>query len=76
VARSKKVGKSGIEFGKSIDDFIEEASVNVEEEKREKTFLLRMPYSLWMEAKKRALEEEMTLHDFILKCIKESVQSS
>ena len=50
--------------------------VNVEEEKREKTFLLRMPYSLWMEAKKRALEEEMTLHDFILKCIKESVQSS
>ncbi len=52
-----------------VDSFIEGAKSSLEEEKV-KTFLLRLPYKVWKEAKACALEEDMTLHDYLVSIIK------
>ena len=43
------------------------------EKKVEKTFLLRLPYDLWKEAKMKAIENNLSLHDFILLAVKEKL---
>ena len=61
-----------IKIRKSVDTFIEGAKEKTTEPPaKEKTFLLRLPYELWKEAKMRALEQEMTLQEFILSAIRE-----
>ncbi len=67
MARPKMSAKK-----KSIDNFVEGAKSTNEEEKV-KTFLLRLPYDVWKRAKSRALEQDMTLHDYLVEVIRKSV---
>ena len=56
---------------KTPEAFIEGAKEN--EDQKEKTFLLRLPYEIWKRAKTKAVEEEKTLQEFILEAVKEKV---
>lgn len=38
---------------------------------KDKTFLLKMPFEMWKETKEKALQKDMTLHEYILTAIKE-----
>ena len=56
----------------SPDSFVEAAS---EKEEKEKVFMVKIPYSLWKEAKIQALKEDKTLHQFILEALQAKVDS-
>jgi len=70
MARPKMSAKK-----KSIDNFVEGAKSTNEEEKV-KTFLLRLPYDVWKRAKSCALEQDMTLHDYLVEVIKKHLLTS
>ncbi len=54
---------------KTEDSFVEGAKSTTEEE-RVKTFLLRLPYDVRKRAKQKAVEHDMTLHDYLLEVIR------
>ncbi|MEE9913990.1 MAG: hypothetical protein K4571_19945 [Deltaproteobacteria bacterium] len=62
-----------------VTDFIKgaQAEKSVRQEvssgKKDKTFLLRLPHSLWKDAKLRAGKDEQTLHDFIVQAVKDKI---
>jgi predicted HicB family RNase H-like nuclease len=60
----------------NVDAFIKGASKNelIDQEpgpskKKEKTFMMRLPYDLWMRAKLTATEQDIPLHDYLLRLI-------
>ncbi len=68
---------------KSANEFISGAKAEQSPEaaedlmsQKDKTFLLRMPYKLWLSAKKKAGGEGMSLHDYILRSVNEAVTKS
>ncbi len=76
MAARKRV-KFSVDRPKTPEDFVEKAKSTLEEkgnEEKVKTFLLRLPYSLWKEAKMKAFEEDKTLHGFILEAIRRAVE--
>ena len=74
MARGKNMDRPKVTIKRSVDSFIEGAKEKTAEpSSREKTFLLRLPHDLWKEAKMRALEEGVTLHEFILSAIREKL---
>jgi len=64
----QSMARHKISLKKNTDEFIESAKAN--EEQKEKTFLLRMPYEIWKKAKTKAIEEDKTLQQFILDAVK------
>ena len=76
MASRKKIRMS-VSKTKSPENFVEEAKSSLEEKttqmERNKTFLLRIPYPLWKEAKIEALRQGITLHEFIIEAIKEKI---
>ena len=66
--------KMNLKTVKSPEDFIEGAKGTEDSPQKEKTFLLRMPYSLWKEAKIKALNQNKTLHAFLLEAIKKEIR--
>jgi len=60
----------------SAEEFLSggKAEVHLRDEMEQKTFLLRMPKSLWKTAKAKAQEEEITLHEYILRALKKDIQ--
>jgi prolyl-tRNA synthetase len=63
----KNVDRRKMRVRKSVDAFIDGARESAGG--KEKTFPLKLPYELWKKAKMRALEQEMTLQEFILSAI-------
>jgi len=66
------------EIKTDVDNFIKgaKAEAPVREElsgQKEKTFLLRLPRSLWKKAKQKAADStnDISLHDYILEAIEE-----
>ena len=64
------------EIKTNVDEFLKgaQAEIPVRQEltaKKEKTFLLKLPYSLWKQAKYNAAINDATLHDYIVKAILE-----
>jgi predicted HicB family RNase H-like nuclease len=61
----------------NVDAFIKGATKNEpidhapssNPKKKEKTFMMRLPYDLWMKAKLKATEQDIPLHDFLLNLI-------
>lgn len=63
---------------KSPDEFISGAKAEKTKaedllEVKDKTFLLRIPYRLWEQARKKAGSQGISLHEFILKAMNEAV---
>jgi len=53
--------------------------INVENQldnKKDKTFLLKLDYQLWKKLKEKSLEEDKTLHQYILDLLKKSIDQN
>ncbi len=60
----------------SPQDFINGAKADTPEDTtgmKDKSFLLKLPYSVWKKAKQKATEQDLTLHDFIIEQIKKGL---
>jgi len=63
------------EIRSNVDEFIKGAvgDIPVREElsvRKDKTFLLKLPFALWKQAKQKASDADLSLHDYILEAIK------
>lgn len=69
----------------NVDDFIRGAKAEkaatqsapaavAAEPKKDKTFLLRIPYDLWDRARRKAGAEAISLHDYIIMALQEKVE--
>lgn len=64
---------------KDVEEFIKNAKANEEivsqgESKKNKKFLIELPYELWMKLKLKALQENKPLKDVILEILQDSVR--
>lgn len=64
---------------KDVEEFIKNAKANEEivsqgEPKKNKKFLIELPYELWMKLKLKALQENKPLKDVILEILQDSVR--
>jgi len=66
----------------NADEFIKSSKsekVKIEEQvpnKKDKTFLLKLDYQLWKKLKEKSLEEDKTLHQYILNLLKKNIDQN
>ena len=64
------------------DEFISSSKsekVKIEEQvpnKKDKTFLLKLDYQLWKKLKAKSLEEDKTLHQYILSLLQKNIDQN
>jgi hypothetical protein len=69
-----KTSKPEPRLNGNIEDFIKGAAgdIPVREElsgKKDKSFLLKLPFTDWKKAKQKAFDSDLSLHDYILQAI-------
>jgi hypothetical protein len=63
-----------------VDEFVKSSKsdkIKIEDQldnKKDKTFLLKLDYQLWKKLKEKSLEEDKTLHQYILDILEMSIK--